>query len=520
MRRLARLGESGVLIELSDAEEASRAAALLRRALPEAHEVVSGLASVLVLDPRDDLDEVVAAALAAPAVPWIPDHHEIEVILDGDDLAEVLELTGMDLTEVAAALSASLRVATVGFSPGFGYLTGLMGPLADLPRRSTPRARVPAGSLGVAAGMVAIYPQATPGGWWLLGRSSATLFDAQAEAPSLLSPGDEVRLRMVTTLVSPPPSAPRPSLVPPTGVTAVLEVRARPHGSTVVDGGRRGVAHLGVPAAGAMDPERRAVAEALVGGAPGALEVTGLGLELGVLAGTIIAGVDLGVSVDGRDVPDGVPVAVAAGQVVRTTAVGRGARGYLGVAGGPLVTKVLGSMSTDCLADVGPGLEVGDVLGGGPIPAALPVRGSVPRDASPAVLRYLAGPHDSLLEGSLDGRRATVSPTSNRVGLRLIPDEGPVDRRQGEVPSLPTVLGAIQLPPDGCPIVLGPDRATLGGYPLVGVVISADHGVFGRLGPGDLVQLVCVDAGAANEALRERAASRRSFVVGSAPTLD
>ena len=516
---LAPLGESAVLIELAGPEEAAHAAALLRQALPAAREVVSGLDSVLVIDPRDDLADVVVSALGRTTVSHFPTHHLIEVVLDGPDLAEVAEVTGMNRAEVASALGVPLRVATVGFSPGFGYLTGLTGPLADLPRRRTPRPQVPAGSLAVAAGMAAIYPQATPGGWWLLGRSSATLFDPAAAAPSALSTGDVVRLHVVTTLTSAPPSVPRVALAPPDDVRPVLEVRGRPSGTTVVDGGRCGVAHLGVPSGGAMDPERAAVAAALVGGAPGAIEVTGIGLELEVLASTIVAGVEVGVRVDGRAVPEGVPVAVAAGQRVQTTSVGRGARGYLGVAGGPRVTEVLGSMSTDSLAGVGPGLEVGDVLGGGSVPSVLPVHGAVPRDPRPAIVRYLPGPHRHLLHDTLDGRTAAVSPTSNRVGLRLVPEAGPLARASGEIRSVPTVLGAIQLPPDGCPIVLGPDRATLGGYPLVGVVISADHGLLGRLGPGDLVTLVEVDEIAARAAPRERERGRTTFVDGIAPTL-
>ena len=149
---LAPLGESAVLIELAGPEEAAHAAALLRQALPAAREVVSGLDSVLVIDPRDDLADVVVSALGRTTVSHFPTHHLIEVVLDGPDLAEVAEVTGMNRAEVASALGVPLRVATVGFSPGFGYLTGLTGPLADLPRRRTPRPQVPAGSLAVAAG--------------------------------------------------------------------------------------------------------------------------------------------------------------------------------------------------------------------------------------------------------------------------------------------------------------------------------------------------------------------------------
>jgi KipI family sensor histidine kinase inhibitor len=515
----APLGDGAVLIEVAGPTEAAALAARLRQLVPEADEVVSGLASVVVVAPGVDLAARVLVALEADDVVEAPGCHELEVVLDGEDLDEAMAATGLGIEQVVSALTVPLRVATVGFSPGFGYLTGIAGPLAGLPRRTTPRAKVPAGSLAVAAGMAAIYPQATPGGWWLLGRASASLFDVDASPPSRLRPGDEVVLRVVTELPAAAAPRGRRALVPPEGNQAVLEVRQCPPGTMLVDSGRIGVAHLGVPAAGAADPERLAVATALVGGAPGAFEVTGSGLELAVRAPTVVAGVDLGLSVDGRPVPDGVPIAVSAGQVVSSTAVGRGGRGYLGVAGGPLVPPVLGSISTDSLAGVGPGLAPGDLLGGGPVPLVVPARGAVPEDADPTMLRVLLGPHAHLLDRSLDGVVARISATSNRVGLRLDPVGGPIEREPAEVASMPTVLGAIQLPPDGCPIILGPDRATLGGYPVVGVVASADHGALGRLAPGDAVELRVVDQQGADAIVRRRIEARAGFVVGSAPTL-
>ena len=514
-----RLGEFGLLIEHVETGRSAGLAAAIRGALPEVHEVVPGLDSVMVLDPRDDLVARVSAVLERDIPATVTTRHELKIVLDGPDLAEVLAVTGLSRAELETALEATLTVAAIGFSPGFGYLTGLAGPLADLGRRPTPRPRVPAGSLAVAAGMVAIYPHATPGGWWLLGRSSATLFDLDRQVPGLLAAGDEVRLVIVSDDAPGPIPAPRRRLVPPDGVRPVLEVTAVPAGTSLVDDGRRGVAHLGVPAAGAADLERCEVAARLVGGGPGAIEVTGSGLELCILESTVVAGVDLGLDVDGRRVPSGVPVAVGAGQVLRTTSVGRGARGYLGVAGGPLVPLVLGSMSTDALCGVGPGLAAGDVLGGGPVPAVLPMRGAVPEDPDPVVLRFLPGPHDHLLLEALNMVTATVSATSNRVGLRLVPDKGSLQRLDGEVASLPTVAGAIQLPADGHPIVLGPDRATLGGYPIIGVVISADHGLLGRLGPGSAVELRAVDHDEARAALQARRDESVGWVTGTAATL-
>ena len=120
---------------------------------------------------------------------------EIPVRYDGEDLAGVAALLKKSEDEVVAAHTGALwTVAMVGFSPGFGYLTTTDTDLFNwIPRLDTPRTKVPAGSLAVAAGMSAIYPSASPGGWRLIGSSSVQLFDATDQKPSLLSQGDTVR---------------------------------------------------------------------------------------------------------------------------------------------------------------------------------------------------------------------------------------------------------------------------------------------------------------------------------------
>jgi KipI family sensor histidine kinase inhibitor len=117
----------------------------------------------------------------------------IPVRYDGDDLAEVAALTGLDPGEVVELhASAEYQVAFCGFAPGFGYLRGLPAPL-HLPRRATPRTRVPTGSVAIAAEYSAVYPGASPGGWHLLGSTEVRLFDVGADPPALLRPGTCVR---------------------------------------------------------------------------------------------------------------------------------------------------------------------------------------------------------------------------------------------------------------------------------------------------------------------------------------
>jgi len=132
-----------------------------------------------------DLDPVAAVA-QGPEV-------TIEVTYDGEDLAEVAELTGIPASEVVRRHQAAPHtVAFTGFSPGFAYIAG-GDPRLSVPRRSTPRTRVPAGSVALAGGFTGLYPREGPGGWQLIGRTVAPLWDLDREPPALLTPGTRVR---------------------------------------------------------------------------------------------------------------------------------------------------------------------------------------------------------------------------------------------------------------------------------------------------------------------------------------
>lgn len=123
------------------------------------------------------------------------DPFTIGVVYDGDDLDGVAETTGLSVHEVISRhVAGDYRVAFCGFSPGFAYLAGL-DPTLHLPRRATPRTRVPAGAVAIAAGYSAVYPAASPGGWHLIGTTTATLWDTHAEPPAALWPGRVVRFR-------------------------------------------------------------------------------------------------------------------------------------------------------------------------------------------------------------------------------------------------------------------------------------------------------------------------------------
>ena len=119
--------------------------------------------------------------------------HEIPISYDGEDLPWVAQACGLSVAQVIALHSGrEYRVGAIGFAPGFAYL-GELDPRLALPRRATPRTRVPAGSLAIAEQQTAIYPQASPGGWHLIGRCSWRLFDVRRDPPCPLRVGDRVR---------------------------------------------------------------------------------------------------------------------------------------------------------------------------------------------------------------------------------------------------------------------------------------------------------------------------------------
>lgn len=122
----------------------------------------------------------------------------IDVVYDGDDLDEVAKLTGLTPREVVAAHTETpWRVAFAGFAPGFGYLVGGDERL-NVSRRSEPRTKVPAGSVGLAGEFSGVYPRESPGGWQLIGHTDARLWDVDRDPPALLMPGQWVQFREVS----------------------------------------------------------------------------------------------------------------------------------------------------------------------------------------------------------------------------------------------------------------------------------------------------------------------------------
>ncbi|MFJ8363365.1 biotin-dependent carboxyltransferase family protein [Streptomyces sp. NPDC093984] len=272
--------------------------------------------------------------------------------------------------------------------------------------------------------------------------------------------------------------------------------------TTVQDRGRPGHAHLGVPRSGALDAPAAALVNRLVGNPPEAavLETTlnGCALRPRSTVTVAVGGAPCAVTVDGRPAPWGAPVRVPGGALLEVGPARAGVRGYVGVAGGVAVDPVLGSRSTDLLSGLGPPpLADGAVLPLG-VPAGPHARvDAVPQPGPPAelVLRVTLGPRADWFTGdalrTLVTRAYRVSAASNRIGLRT---EGPaLERaRTGELPSEGMVLGAVQVPPDGRPVVFLADHPTTGGYPVIAVVRTADLAAAAQAAPGTPVRFTAV----------------------------
>jgi biotin-dependent carboxylase-like uncharacterized protein len=250
--------------------------------------------------------------------------------------------------------------------------------------------------------------------------------------------------------------------------------------TTVQDLGRPGHAHLGVPRAGALDAPAHRLANRLAGnpGSAATLETTLTGCAVRVRTATTVAvtGAPCPVTVDGRPTAWGAPVRVPAGAVLDAGPATHGLRSYLAFAGGIDTEPVLGSRAADLLSGLGPDpLTEGAVLplGAPHGPPATADTVPYPGPVAELLLPFLPGPRDDWFTDAglrtLVTGRFRVSPAGNRIGLHT---EGPaLERaRAGELPSEGMPLGALQVPPNGLPVLFLHDHPTTGGYPVIGVV--------------------------------------------------
>ena len=535
--RVLPAGDAAVLVELDGLAQAlALYRALQAHPIAGVRELVPAARTLLVqFDPARVTVPALAAELrlralaqaaAGPAADAPVTTVEIPVRYGGEDLPFVAEHLGLSEREVIARHTGQpWQAAFAGFAPGFVYLAGGHPCFAQMPRRTTPRTRVPAGSVALAGDFSAVYPTASPGGWQLIGVTEVAMWDLARAEPAYVRPGWRVRFvdadapgRRVHLPASRPAAQRTEEYEPETARTlsgqaqAAIEIVSSGLQTLVQDPGRHGLSELGVSPSGALDAPASRLANRLVGN-PAELPVLetvlgGLALRSHGRTTLAVAGADVPLTLQPArgaawPVASHAALALDDGDVLLLGAPRAGLRSYVAVRGGWQVAPVLGSCSTDTLAQLGPApLKAGDRLAVGAAVSprqlgacaapASPCPG-LPRAGETIVLDVLAGPRTDWFAPDalalLQRQSWRVTPQSNRVGMRLLGDVPLARRRHEELPSEGTVTGAIQVPASGQPVLFLADHPLTGGYPVIAVLARRHLGLAAQIPVGCSVRL-------------------------------
>ncbi len=541
-----RVSVGGEVSDITLAHVLQTAEAIRRAKLVGVRELVPAFTTVTVhMTPESAGDivraglEAICATLADKLSTDLPAgaDREIPVVYggnEGPDLEAVAQHHAQTPGEIAAMhAAAGYRVHAIGFSPGFPYLAGL--PLTlHTPRRATPRTRVPAGSVGIGGGQTGVYPMAGPGGWNLIGRTTRRMFDVNARPPAWLQVGD--RVRFVDARNHPPSGDEQRSLLAqaasrePATPGHVVEVLDGGMACSVQDIGRWGWQAQGVSVGGATDGAALQVANLIVGNALGAA-----GLEWTMRGPRLLFHGETDVALTGaivRGLTNGKRLRMQAGEVLDLSgARGGGCRGYVAFAGGLLVPEVLGSRSTDLRASFGGFdgrlLRAGDTLPltSGPVGRHCSTGWRVTPSLACASdeaddswdIRIMRGPDaaefSDLAWKVFLGESFRVSSQSDRMGMRLDGARLPSGFAKEPI-SAGVAVGAVQVPPDGTPIILLADRQTLGGYPQIAYVIAADQSRLAQAVPGRSLSFRVVESDEAERARHAQLKDLRQLKLG------
>lgn len=492
-------GSDSFLIELADLETAQALFDRLQeKQLSGVKELIPAARTVMVrFDPleteRARLADLIAEMDLSVRTAREGSLFEIPVVYDGEDLGDVAGLLGWTIEELIRRHSEAIfTVAFTGFAPGFSYMT-CDDPAFDVPRRKSPRVRIPAGSVAIGGRFGGIYPSDSPGGWQLLGTTPWRMWDTERERPALLAPGDRVRFCRLSAQEVAPVSMASAKTTAPAPPASGLTVTRSDRPALYQDLGRAGRADQGISESGALDRFALSEANLCVGNPRDAtvIEITfgGFSLLADRPVTLAVTGAPCPLTIHSSDRPDvviplGRPFALDAGDELRIGLPPEGMRSYLALRGGFQVAAVIGSTSTDTLAKVGPEpIAPGDIL----VPAERrsmavdpfrPVPRPLPRSGETVAIDVILGPRsdwftDKGLE-TLVSQSWQVTAESGRVGMRLS-GSVPLEKRDAaELPSEGTAHGAIQVPHSGQPVIFLADHPLTGGYPVIGV-IAAHH---------------------------------------------
>ncbi|MCT1589992.1 5-oxoprolinase subunit B/C family protein [Kocuria palustris] len=548
-RALRPVADHSLLIECADLADAVTVHAVLSE---QGFRGVGGASTVLIRTSDRPALEAALARIPRGSLADQPGREiALDVVYDGEDLHELAEALGVSADGLIEWHTAEPWIAAfAGFAPGFLYcaralesVDGLQLPDAlrgtpEIPRRSSPRTAVPAGSVALAGQFSAVYPRSSPGGWQLLGRTTTPMVDLNQDPPALLAPGDRLTYRAVREAVEIQPAAdPEPSEVDPAHHLVVETAGLQ---ALIQDRGRPGRSDVGISSSGALDRAAADRAARVVGNMPDTaclesvlgglslraagdqvLAVTGAAVELEVVPAPTSESADRSAIEQSEPAEQtvsaptpergwrprtGLPFALKDGQTLRVGAPSDGLRVYVAVRGGIETPAVIGSRATDTLAGLGPAaLSDGDRLAVGRDPGTavdwpLEVAGAPVAEktspSGPLEIRVVLGPRDDwftpeALE-SFQEQEWAVAAASDRVGARL---EGRELARsiERELPSEGTVPGSIQVPASGLPVVFLRDHPVTGGYPVIACVLEADLDLMAQAAPGRTVRFIAVE---------------------------
>ncbi|OCG12889.1 allophanate hydrolase [Gilliamella sp. wkB292] len=425
----------------------------------------------------------------------------IPVRYNGEDLDQVAQYLGITVDEVITRhTSNEYQVAFCGFAPGFAYMVSKTAQL-DVPRRQSPRVRIPAGSVALAGEFSSIYPQASPGGWQLIGITDVAVWDIYREQPALFKPGTRVNFvdASKTAVQYHLPAAKRPnSVIYPTSDIKILSAGLQ---TLLQDNGRMGQAALGISESGAMDKTALHSANRVLGNPinEAALEITQGGFSAQINSPMLVAvtgaACEITISTStGEKYQASMyqPIQLEHGDTICLGHVKNGVRSYFAVRGGFEVSPILTSCSFDTLAQVGPApLKVGDTLAIkhqqklNPVSLTQTPALHYPSSNDVVELDIVLGPRTDWFTKQaislLTSQLWQVTPASNRIGLRLLGDTPLAREKHQELPSEGTCIGAIQIPANGQPVLFLNDHPLTGGYPVIGAVCNYHLDLAGQI---------------------------------------
>jgi KipI family sensor histidine kinase inhibitor len=447
---------------------------------------------------------------------------------DEFDLKELASENGLSVSEaIELHQSTKYRVEAIGFAPGFAYLSGLTKRL-DSRRRSEPRTSVPKGTVAIANDLTCVYPQSSPGGWNIIGRCPMDLFDPSSPtSPMLYKLGDTIQFQPVSKEDYLQLSETQTRLVfehqqnkakgsPHTDHDAGLKVKKLPPSVLYQDLGRNLVSHFGLTSGGAADVMSFYWANRLLGNEPNStvLEIMFGNCQFIAQATNyiVVTGAKAPIFVNDNEAETWQLIKLNKGDVVNIGYASSGLRLYLAIEGGFKAQSFWESTSAVLRENIGQTISNNETL------YFNNDKRHVANKSRDVPIRQLAGNlqpiypdqitvrvtldeqvHELYQSQSINGadKQAflsasfTVSPASDRMGVRLHAGSQPL-RHKLSLESEGIGLGAIQVPPDGNPIILLADRQTIGGYPKLGHVIAPDCYRLSQAQPGTKVRFELV----------------------------